>query len=147
MTDKSLDVDADKLGKFFDLYQMGSLLNSPSSGGPVAGQATPDAASWRYIMNQVQQIATTRGSKIPILFGLDTVHGANYIGGAALFPHQIGLAATFNRTHAAIAGANGARDTRYVGIPWVFSPILDLASVYPHYHQHDYIRPMDRSWR
>lgn len=74
---QSLDVDTDKLGKFFDLYRMGSLLNAPSSGGPVAGQATPDAAGWRYIMQQVQQVATTRGSKIPILYGLDTVHGAN----------------------------------------------------------------------
>ncbi len=42
---------------------------------------------------------------------------------------QLGLAATFNDTHAYITGRTGAKDTRYVGIPWVFSPILGVASV------------------
>jgi beta-glucosidase len=58
---------------------------------------------------------------------LDSVHGANYVDGAILFPQQIGLAATFNTTHAYEAGRITAKDTRAAGIPWVFAPILDIA--------------------
>lgn len=55
------------------------------------------------------------------------MHGANYVDGAVLFPQQIGLAATFNTTTAYEAGRITARDTRAAGIPWVFTPILDIA--------------------
>lgn len=58
---------------------------------------------------------------------LDSVHGANYVDGAALFPQQIGLAATFNTSIAYESGRITAKDTRAAGIPWVFAPILDIA--------------------
>jgi beta-glucosidase len=58
---------------------------------------------------------------------LDSVHGANYVDGAILFPQQIGLAATFNKTKAYETGRITAKDTRAAGIPWVFTPILDIA--------------------
>lgn len=44
-----------------------------------------------------------------------------------MFPQQIGLAATFNTTHAYEVGRITAKDTRAAGIPWVFAPILDIA--------------------
>lgn len=44
-----------------------------------------------------------------------------------MFPQQIGLAATFNTTHAYEVGRITAKDTRAAGIPWVFAPILDVA--------------------
>ena len=111
-----------------DKYQFGSLLNSPCSGGAVAGSPTVTPAQWRSLITTAQELFLTHGSNIPMIFGLDTVHGANYVAGAALFPQQLGLAGTFNRTHALLAGAIGGKDTRYCGIPWVFSPILGVMS-------------------
>ena len=50
-----------------------------------------------------------------MLFGLDSVHGANYVDGATIFPHQINAAATFNRTAAMQMGYVTAKDTRAAG--------------------------------
>ncbi|KAF9975783.1 hypothetical protein BGZ73_000454 [Actinomortierella ambigua] len=58
---------------------------------------------------------------------LDSVHGANYVDGAVLFPQEIGLAATFNTSIAEEVGRITAKDTRAAGIPWIFGPILDVA--------------------
>ncbi|KAF9559402.1 hypothetical protein EC968_006626 [Mortierella alpina] len=67
------------------------------------------------------------GSFLDTPTNLDSVHGANYVDGATMFPQQIGLAATFNTTFAYEAGRIAAKDTRAAGIPWVFAPILDVA--------------------
>ncbi|KAG0332119.1 hypothetical protein BG000_010311 [Podila horticola] len=67
------------------------------------------------------------GSFLDTPTNLDSVHGANYVDGAALFPQQIGLAATFNTSIAYESGRITAKDTRAAGIPWVFAPILDIA--------------------
>ncbi|KAG0019562.1 hypothetical protein BGZ81_009687 [Podila clonocystis] len=67
------------------------------------------------------------GSFLDTPTNLDSVHGANYVDGAALFPQQIGLAATFNTSIAYETGRITAKDTRAAGIPWVFAPILDIA--------------------
>lgn len=65
--------------------------------------------------------------KIPILYGIDSIHGASYVFGATLFPHAINLAASFNTELAYISGSITAKDTRAAGIPWLFSPVLGLA--------------------
>ncbi|KAG0200706.1 hypothetical protein BGX28_006301 [Mortierella sp. GBA30] len=67
------------------------------------------------------------GSFLDTPANLDSVHGANYVDGAVMFPQEIGLAATFNTTLAYEAGRIAAKDTRAAGIPWVFAPILDVA--------------------
>ncbi|KAF9158679.1 hypothetical protein DFQ26_007360 [Actinomortierella ambigua] len=59
---------------------------------------------------------------------LDSVHGANYVDGATLFPQEIGLAASFNTAIAEEVGRITAKDTRAAGIPWVFGPILDVVA-------------------
>jgi beta-glucosidase len=63
---------------------------------------------------------------IPVLYGIDSIHGASYSQGATFFPHQIGLAATGNIELAKTQGAITAYETRACSIPWVFSPVQDV---------------------
>ena len=76
----------------------------------------------------LQRIFLEEGVQLPVLYGVDSVHGANYVGGATLFPQQINGAASFNRELVERMGAITAKDTRAVGAPWTFAPILDLAT-------------------
>ena len=61
-------------------------------------------------------------------YGLDSVHGAGYILGAIILPHQLSIGATFSRKLAADFGRIGAKDTLAAGVPWLFSPILGLGT-------------------
>ena len=108
-------------------YQIGSILNSPYSAKCIKDKCGWDVHEWRAFVRTVQQEARALGV-LPPLFGLDTIHGANYVHGAAMMPHQINLAATFNRTLAYEFGRIGSKDTRAAGVPWLFSPILGVAT-------------------
>ena len=77
-------------------------------------------------MVDIQQIAKDHGHS-PVIWGLDSVHGANYIHGAVLTPQAINIGATFNKTVATLAGALASRDTRAAGINWLFSPLLGIS--------------------
>lgn len=109
--------------ELLEARRIGSILNSPSSGNSYV----PSVDEWRALQKRLYELSTQHGTKIPIVYGLDSVHGANYIFGATLFPQQIGAAATFNTTVAYMSGRITALETRYAGIPWVFSPILGIA--------------------
>jgi hypothetical protein len=78
-------------------------------------------------MDGIQQIAAQYGPQIPPIMGIDSVHGAAYIEGAAVFPHQIGLAASFDREQVRKVAQTTAKDMRQVGLHWNFAPILDVA--------------------
>jgi len=54
-----------------------------------------DCAQWVAAVRQVHEITSANGG-VPILVGLDSLHGVNYVLGATLFPHNIGAAATWN---------------------------------------------------
>lgn len=79
------------------LSYIDSIFNTPAAGQSVEGVSNLSQEQWLKIVKAVQDFATSRGSRIPILFGLDSVHGANYVREAVLFPHQISGAASFNR--------------------------------------------------
>jgi beta-glucosidase len=64
--------------------------------------------------------------QIPVLYGIDSIHGASYVMGATLFPQQLGLASTWNRDLAHRMGEVSAYETKAAGMPWAFSPVLDL---------------------
>ncbi|CAM9804337.1 unnamed protein product, partial [Discosporangium mesarthrocarpum] len=64
----------------------------------------------------------------PRAWGGGSGFGGCGVQGSVLFPHQIALAATFNPDVAASAGRVAARDTRAAGVPWLFSPILGIAT-------------------
>jgi beta-glucosidase len=61
-----------------------------------------------------------------MIYGIDSIHGANYVQGATLFPQEIGMAATWNPELMKRAAEIAAIETRAAGIPWSFSPVLDL---------------------
>jgi beta-glucosidase len=82
---------------------------------------------WQEILTRIQDLATKETKhKIPILYGIDSVHGANYILEATLFPHNLGLAATRNPELVELCHQVCARETRAAGIPWNFGPVLDV---------------------
>ena len=77
-----------KLEEAVYLYGVGSFLNSPYSGGPINNVSGFTVQQWVQFQIELQQNAIKFSNKsIPIIYGLDSVHGANYIYGAALFPH------------------------------------------------------------
>ena len=117
--DQEVKIDQAKLEKAIVKYGVGSILN-------VSDQAlTVD--HWRELIGQMQEVATKKTRLgIPIIYGIDSIHGANYVQGATLFPQEIGMAATFNPELMKRASEISAVETRAASIPWTFSPVLDL---------------------
>ena len=116
--DQNTHIDPAKLEKAVVKYGVGSILN-------VNSQAlTVD--KWREIIGQIQAAAQKTRLKIPVLYGIDSIHGANYVQGATLHPQEIGMAATWNPALMQRLAEITAAETRAAGIPWTFSPVLDL---------------------
>src|SRR5689334_11077576 len=117
--DQNLKIDPAKLDKAVVKYGVGSILN-------VSDQAlTVD--HWHQIIGQIQEAATKKTRLgIPVIYGIDSIHGANYVQGATLFPQEIGMAATWNPELMKRAAEINAAETRAAGFPWSFSPVLDL---------------------
>jgi beta-glucosidase len=120
------EINYPKLKEWIDTYQIGSVLNSIFSGGKIGDKVGWSAADWRIFINKMQTFASQTRLKIPILYGLDSIHGATYVYGSALFPHSLTVAASYNPALAKQAGMITAKDTRAAGIPWLFSPVLGL---------------------
>ncbi len=114
-----LVLDEAKLRQGIVDHHIGSILNC-------GGQART-VANWQAILTQIQDLATkdTRLG-IPILYGIDSIHGANYVLGATLFPQDIAMAATGNVELMEKNGKITALETRAAGIPWNFGPVLDV---------------------
>ena len=115
---QEIKIDPAKLDKAVVKYGVGSILN-------VSDQAlTVDR--WNEIIGQIQAAAKKTRLGIPVIYGIDSIHGANYVQGATLFPQEIGMAATWNPELMKRASEIAAAETRAAGIPWSFSPVLDL---------------------
>jgi beta-glucosidase len=112
-------LDAGKLEKAILNYHVGSILNVGPSGYTVA--------HWHDVITQIQDVATKKSRlKIPVLYGIDAIHGVNYTMGATLFPQSFAIAATWNTDLAKRIGEVTAYEMRASGIPWNFYPVLDL---------------------
>ncbi|KAG6976281.1 hypothetical protein JG688_00001524 [Phytophthora aleatoria] len=85
------------------------------------------ASEFRAVVKRIQEISMEENGGHPIIYGLDSVHGANYVDGAVIFPHQINGGASFNPDLVYQAGRITARDTQAAGIPWIFGPILEIS--------------------
>lgn len=98
---------------------IGSILNAINRPYP------PDL--WRSIIDEIQDAFQTHSSsKIPVIYGIDSIHGATYVQGSTLFPQNIGLGATRNPQLVAKTAEICARQTKISGIPWNFDPVLDV---------------------
>jgi len=111
-------IDPVKLEKAIVQYKVGSILNVP-------GQAL-SVEKWWEIIGGIQSAAAKTRLKIPVIYGIDSIHGANFIKGGTLFPQEIGMAATWNPTLMQTASEITAMETRAAAIPWSFSPVLDI---------------------
>ncbi|MEZ5426964.1 MAG: glycoside hydrolase family 3 N-terminal domain-containing protein [Pyrinomonadaceae bacterium] len=116
--DSNIEIDPAKLKKVVEDYKVGSILN-------VNGHAlTVD--KWHQIIGAIQTSAAKTRLKIPVIYGIDSIHGANYIRHSTLFPQEIGMGATWNPILMERATEIAAMETRAAGIPWSFSPVLDV---------------------
>jgi beta-glucosidase len=111
-------IDQAKLKEALETYHVGSILN--------VGAHTLTREEWKSIMTDVHAPYLKKEQNIPILYGIDAIHGVNYTVGGTLFPQEIGLAATWNTALARQMGEVTAYECRASGIPWNFSPVLDL---------------------
>ncbi len=100
-------------------YKVGSVLNT-------ANNRARTREVWHQIINKIQETGKGR-LNIPVLYGIDAIHGTTYTADATMFPQQIGQAATRNRTLVYKGAEITAYETRASAIPWNFSPVLDLA--------------------
>lgn len=112
------ELDTAKFGDAIRAYKIGSVLN-------VGGDAQT-RENWQQLITQVQRLALKEGSRIPVLYGIDAIHGNNYTSGSILFPQEIAMAASFNPLLVKEAAEVSAYETRASFTPWVFSPVLDL---------------------
>jgi len=110
-------LDPDKLEKYLVEQRVGSILN-------VGGHGYT-REHWHDIIGTIQEMAIETNG-IPVVYGIDAIHGTNYTLGATLFPQQIGLAATWNPLLVEQLAEVTAYETRASGIPWNFTPVLDL---------------------
>jgi len=112
------ELDTAKLKEAILKYHVGSILN-------ISGAAYT-REHWHHIITAIQQMAATDRLKIPVIYGIDAMHGMNYVQGSTLFPAEIGMAATFNPELTYREAEITAYETRASYIPWDFSPVLDL---------------------
>ena len=97
---------------------MGSILN--------CGNHAHSPEKWHEFITGIQEHAARKASGIPVLYGVDAIHGPTYTAEAVLGPQQIGLAATWNESLVRKNAAATAEQVAACGIPWNFSPVLDL---------------------
>lgn len=82
---------------------------------------------WRKLIGIIQDVAIEQTRLgIPLIYGIDAVHGANYTAGSTLFPHQLGMAATWNPDLVAMGASITSYEMRASGIPWNYAPVLDV---------------------
>ncbi len=119
-TQEPLTLDMDLVRKALVDYKLGSILNT-------AGGKARTLEEWHYIVSTLQEVAMNETRLgIPIIYGVDAIHGTTYTAGATFFPQQIGQAATWNRELVRRGGEITAYETRASAIPWNFSPVLDM---------------------
>ncbi|MBN1414751.1 MAG: glycoside hydrolase family 3 C-terminal domain-containing protein [Bacteroidales bacterium] len=100
-------------------YFFGSVL---SGGGSVPSTNTPQGWADLYDMLQGQALATRLG--IPLLYGIDAVHGHNNLYGAVIFPHNIGMGCTRDTALVKQAARITATEVAATGLDWTFSPCI-----------------------
>ena len=103
-------------------YYLGSLLNGGDS-DPKAGNSL---AAWTDMYDRYQSEALQTRLRIPLLYGVDAVHGHNNVLGAVVFPHNIGLGCAHNPQLVEKAARITAEEVRATGINWAFAPCVTV---------------------
>ena len=100
-------------------FMLGAIL---SGGGGSPLENTP--AAWLEMVTEYQVAALETRLGIPLLYGVDAVHGHNNVIGATIFPHNVGLGATHNPALLYEIGRATAVETLATGIHWDYAPVL-----------------------
>jgi beta-glucosidase len=110
----------EKLQTVWNEYKIGSILNYWDN--------TPHSKeTWNRFMKELHSYIQKNPLQIPLLYGIDSMHGANYVFNFTMFPNEIGMGATFNPPLQKILSELSAYETRASSVPWTFSPDVDLA--------------------
>lgn len=115
-------VDQAKLEDAIFNHHVGSILNTPTTPN---NKAQP-IAKWRQMTQTIRETAAKTRLKIPVIYGIDAIHGATYTQNSVLFPQAISMAATFNTDLSFKAGDITAREVKASGLDWNFSPVMDI---------------------
>jgi beta-glucosidase len=103
-------------------YSFGSILSGGSS-DPKEGNSLQ---AWTDLYDRLQEHTKLSRLKIPILYGVDAVHGHNNVLGAVVFPHNVGLGCTRDAALVEKAARITAEEVRATGIQWVFAPCVTV---------------------
>ncbi len=113
------ELDIKKVKEAVLKYHVGSFLNN--------GGAANSAKGWQKIIRQFQEIAVNESRLgIPIIYGIDAIHGSGYVKEATIFPQSIALAAARDPELVEEGAYITAKETRATGIVWNFNPVLGL---------------------
>ena len=99
-------------------YKVGSILNTASN-------VPQTVDKWASIISGLQKVAIEE-TGIPLVYGIDQMHGTTFTIGGTMFPHEIGMAATFNPQLVYEGAQIAAYETKAGNAPCNFSPVLDL---------------------
>jgi beta-glucosidase len=103
-------------------YSLGSILSGGSS-DPKEGNSLE---AWTNLYDRLQTHTALSRLKIPLLYGIDNVHGHNNVLGAVIFPHNIGLGCTRNAALVEKVERITAEEVRATGIQWGFAPCVTV---------------------
>ena len=119
-----VQVDSNALHDKADVkrFFLGSVL---SGGGSDPADNSPTA--WKKLADEFQAQALQTRLKIPLLYGIDAVHGNNNVDGAVIFPHHIGLGATHDAKLVERAERVTADEVAGIGIRWAFAPCIAVS--------------------
>ncbi len=116
---QKFELDEKKLEEAIVKYNVGSILN--------VWDVAMSVDEWQNVITKIQDIAVKKTRlKIPVIYGIDAIHGANYIKEATLFPQSIGMAAAWNLDLVKKSGEITAFEVRAAGITWNFNPVLGI---------------------
>ncbi|XP_073270700.1 uncharacterized protein [Primulina huaijiensis] len=100
------------------------FIGSVLSGGGSVPAPKASAEAWVNMVNEIQKGALSTRLGIPMIYGIDAVHGHNNVYKATIFPHNVGLGVTRDPNLAKRIGAATALEVRATGIPYVFAPCI-----------------------
>lgn len=125
-----LALDSAKLDHAIVDRHIGSLINVTDGALSVEG--------WHRLITQIQDVATKETRlHIPLLYGIDFVHGANYIQTGTIFPENVAMGATFDTALARREGEITGREAYAAGLRWNFAPVLDVGRqpLFPRFYE------------
>ena len=112
-----MPLDSVKLENALLRRHVGALLNTDAA-------MSPD--QWREVISTIQRFARRKRVPIPVIYGIDAVHGNHYQTTSTIFPQHLAMAATFDPAVVRLASEITAYEVRASGMVWNFSPVLDL---------------------